>query len=146
MTVTKEEYENARRVLQKWHKQVEENRKAFFKKSLEKYDHTYWHYQNPNLAGETIYLSVIAMEHGYQMTRFIKHTNSRVEMLVDGVTSSGLETYLKEFTLYPSEYVIESCHDKEMIFRKISHQEFVENIDKILASITISDQVRLRIE
>lgn len=140
--ISEQEYESAVSVIRQYKSQIDKERSNSFLKRLEEFNKTYWF-----LKGRTqkIFLSCIATDYGYAVTKFIENTNGIIEIKCDGKNKEDLEYYLSEMGEYaPDEWELQEGK-KNFIFTEIPESQFVYDVTAILLKIKISDWLKLNI-
>lgn len=138
--VTDEEFEHAKSVIKVYEDQINKERQELFRKSLEKYDHTYWKYVRPM---ESIYMCAALVDDRLKVVRFIERSNGILEVKSESFDNERMENYLR--TLSEFEHNSMFNDDEKYIFEKIGREEFINCVNYILHNVPVSKILRLGI-
>lgn len=141
--ITENDYNKAVGIIREFKKQIDEERQESFKQRLSEFDKTYWFYKGRT---SITYVSFIVKEHGYDVTRFIVHTNGIIEIKFDSKRKEDLEYYLSEMGEYaPDEFELQEGR-KGFIFKEMTQTQFIYDLQPILSKLKISNSHFLTIK
>lgn len=122
--ISKKQFERARETIKSYEKQVNEERTKLFRKSLKKYDQTYWKYKKPM---QTIYLWTRVENNSIVVTQFTKHSNGLLDIHLSHFDTERMENYLS--TLSEFEYSETFGDKKNYLFKRITFNTFKRYVE-----------------